>query len=161
MLTDGTPRTVTSITTLMDNSDSEAHLVIFSIFTDSGRAPGSLVGVFATAATVPAGATGLFTATSPGIDLQANTPYWLVAALNESLRDPKTVDWHLTSSERTDGGPFSTVPGTPLQGGNNGGETYQPDIAGPINPQSHRTDRPAQGSHGRLSSDPISSVQCL
>jgi hypothetical protein len=130
-LTDGTPRTITSVTAVMDSTDTIPHDVMFSIFTNAGGAPDALVRAFDTSPTVPGGASGTFTATSSGIDLQARTIYWLVGQLDDGLlRAPKTVNWHFTSSQATDGSPFSTVPGTPILGGNHGETTFTPSTPG-------------------------------
>ena len=130
-LTDGTPRTITSITALMSSTDTLAHTVTFSIFTDNGGSPGSLVLAFATPATLPAnaGAASLYTATSPGIGLQANTPYWVVGQVNENM-PLGTVYWDFDSGQGTDGGPFSTVPGTQFMRSTTSGVIYFPSDVG-------------------------------
>jgi hypothetical protein len=121
-ITDGTPWKITSITADMGNSSGVVtHTVTFSIFRDDGSGrPGSLVSLFDTPASIPTGSSGLFTATSPGITLQANTPYWLVGQVNQVTLG--TASWRFTLSQDNTG-PFSTLPGTqtlfsPNSGGN-------------------------------------------
>jgi hypothetical protein len=123
-MTDSTPWTITSITAKMGNSSFlTTHAVTFSIFADDGSGrPGSLVSLFDTPASVGPGSSGLFTATSPGITLQANTPYWLVGQDND-VSPGGTVTWRFTSSQGNSGS-FSTLPGTPTRSSPNGGGNW-------------------------------------
>jgi hypothetical protein len=124
-ITDGTAWKITSITARMANSSAlTTHTVTFSIFADDGSGrPGSLVSLFDTPASVPPNTGfGLFTATSPGITLQANTPYWLVGQDND-VSPGGTVTWRFTSSEGNSGS-FSTVPGTLILSSPNGGGNW-------------------------------------
>jgi hypothetical protein len=121
-LTGGTPSTITSITALMGNSSVATTLhVTFSIYADNGSGkPGTLVSAFPTASIPFGGGSGDVTATSDGINLQANTPYWVVGqAIDESVGG--TVTWRFNSGEGTDDGSvFSTVTDTEIQYDQNG-----------------------------------------
>jgi len=129
-LTGGAALTIDSLTARMANSTSGDLHVSFSIFTNGSDRPDTLVGLFDTPATVPANTllSGLFTATSSGINLQANTRYWVVARQNEV--GSAGLSWRSTTSEATSEGSFSTVPGTPMLISLNEGETYFPNGAG-------------------------------
>lgn len=123
-LTDGTPRTIASIAAVIDSTDTSENEIQFSIFTDVGGAPGELLSFFDTVAIIPAGASGTFTATSTGIDVEANTIYWLIGQIAAPVRDAKVVNWHFSNSQVTDGGPFVAVPETEILGGNHGETTF-------------------------------------
>jgi hypothetical protein len=114
-LTDGTPWTITGISAQMGNTAFITHTITFSIFTDNGSGkPGNLVSVFDTPASLPAGESGIFTATTTGINLQANTPYWVVGQVDVTP-ELGTVSWDFNLGEGTDGSPFTTVSGTQIQ----------------------------------------------
>jgi hypothetical protein len=116
-LTDGTPRSITSLTVSMENTgELSSQTVSFSIYTDNGSGvPDALLSAFDTSVLLPPNSSGSFTATSLGINLQANTTYWVVGQLipPDSLG---TVYWLYSPLQGTDGGPYTTVPTTPIQG---------------------------------------------
>jgi len=112
-LTGGTPGTITGATVTMLNTSLALTLdVTLGIYTDNGSGqPGILFQAFDTHISVPAGGSGLFTATSSGINLQPGTLYWMVGQAN-SEDFGGTLYWNYVTTDATDGGSYSTVPGT-------------------------------------------------
>jgi hypothetical protein len=123
-LTGGTPSTITSISAILDNSSgSQDYTATFGIYTEAGGRPGDLVGLF-DPVTIPPDGFGPFTATSLGINLQANTPYWVVGQANEE-RVTGTLTWPANLGDLNTG-LFSTVPTTQMLRSVTGGLTYTP-----------------------------------
>jgi hypothetical protein len=124
-LTSGTPTTITGITAAMGNMAVITHTITFSIFTDNGSGkPGTLLNAFDTLASLdPGNPAQQVTATDPGINLLANTPYWLVAQVSVTPT-LGSVTWRFNSGQGTNSGPFTTVSGTEMQRSTNAGATY-------------------------------------
>lgn len=127
-LSDGSPSTITSISAILGNSSgSQDYTATFGIHADDGGRPGALVGLF-DPVTIPPTGFGPFTATTPGINLQANTPYWVVGQANED-HITGTLTWRANEGN-VNVGPFSTVPTTPVLRSQNGGTIYLPSDDG-------------------------------
>jgi hypothetical protein len=112
-MTDATPSTILSLTARLGYSTIAippgTHPMEFSIRADDGSGkPGAVVGSFAPVAI--AVGESLYTTTSPGISLQANTAYWIVG--ETPVLSLNQASWAYTESQATDGSPFSTLPGT-------------------------------------------------
>lgn len=130
-LTDGSPSTITSISAILGNSSgSQDYTATFGIHADDGGSPGALVGLF-NPVTIPPVGFGPFTATSAGINLQANTAYWVVGQANEE-RVSGTLSWRANLGN-VNTGSFSTVPTTQMLHSGTGGLTYSPiDTGNPL-----------------------------
>ena len=130
-LTSSSATTITSATLSFSNYDIAAHVLTPKIFTDNAGVPGSLVGTLSTISIPvdPLGpGTGTFksyTATSAGINLAANTNYWMVVSINSSTDGTDPVLWNTTTSTTMDSGSsFAQVTTTALKTSANSGSTW-------------------------------------
>lgn len=126
-LTDASASTITGATlSMLSANTSFANTYTVSLFADNGAdAPGALVGTF-DPFTVPANTSGLsnHTAVSTGINLAANTAYWVVLQLNHA-GSGNLSGWALTTSQATDAGSvFTTIPATSVMWSFDAGASY-------------------------------------
>ena len=99
--------------------------LIPSVSSDNSGVPGSVVGSF-NSFTVPgapddlsAPTVGTYSTTSSGINLSANTKYWIVLKLNSVVNAPFPLVWRSTVNSTTDAGSiFSSGPSTTIYTGN-------------------------------------------
>ena len=131
-LTGGSASTVTSTTVKLVSGDDIDHHFTASIYTDSGGAPGTLVGSFSTITLAAGAGPANYTGTSAGISLAAGTTYWEVLRVNEDLNSGGS-GWLHTSSNATDAGSvFTTVPATQVQfSGDSGTSWLDSDLGTP------------------------------
>jgi|GEM_PF-2328379 len=130
-LTGASATTITSATLSFTNDDSNAHVMTPKIYTDNAGVPGTLVGTLSTIA-LPAdpnypsaGTFTTYTATSAGINLAANTNYWMVVSINNATDGTDPVLWNTTSSNTMDSGStFSQVTATALKTSTNSGTSW-------------------------------------
>ena len=129
-LTGGIATTITSATFSFWNPDDINHVMTPKIFTDNSGVPGTLVGTFSTF-TTPLSADPFtpafsnFTATSAGINLAANTKYWMALSMGENSDLPFAVVWNTTGTNAMDAGStFSEVAGTQLKYSSNSGSSW-------------------------------------
>jgi hypothetical protein len=123
-LTDDSGATITGATLRLINQDNVSHNVTVSLWSDSGSGtPGTLLGSFAPIS-VPSATFSNYTFTSPGIDLDADTAYWLVMRINENL-NVNGVGWQITSSHAADAGSvYSLISSTQAQYSGDNGQTW-------------------------------------
>ncbi len=121
-LTGASAVTITSATFPLSNWDAVAHVLTPMIYTNSGGTPGTLVGSFSdiTINADPggpgAGTYSNYSATAAGINLAANTTYWMVLKNGTAPDLPFPVLWNTTASNTMDGGStFSEVAATKLK----------------------------------------------
>ena len=130
-LTGTSATTITSATLSFSNWDDIAHVMTPKIFTDNSGLPGTLVGTFSTFNITPdalgpgAGTFHNFTVSSAGINLAANTKYWMEVSVDNATDLPYPVMWNTTASNTMDGGStFSEVTATKLKYSNTGGSSW-------------------------------------
>lgn len=109
------------------NSSPDSHNFTASIFSDLSSEPGPiLVGSF-DVFSVPANQTSIanFSATSSGLSLVPNTPYWLVLQINEDISVPGFAGWREDSGQARDPGTvFTTIAATKTKASFDSGATY-------------------------------------
>lgn len=129
--TDGTGAVITGLTVKLANYDTVTRHVYGSIYTNNAGQPGTLVGSFDPIA-LTNGLTTLtdVTLTSTGVNLAANTTYWVGIGLVENLTSD-TVRWAANAGNGTDAGSvFTTVPATNVFLSSNGGTVWSSYSAG-------------------------------
>lgn len=132
-LTGGSPARLTRATMLMQNGDNIPHTFTVSILADNAGAPGALVSAMDTVVTIPSpGPLTGYAATDNGIRLEANTPYWIVVAMNQNAQTGSPA-WLFDGGNSTaPGSVYTTIPATLPQTSANSGASYstwRPDAA--------------------------------
>ncbi|WP_395740615.1 choice-of-anchor R domain-containing protein [Prosthecobacter sp.] len=130
-LTSASATTITGATFSFSNWDDIAHVMTPKIYTDNAGLPGTLVGTFSTfnVAADPIGpGSGTFrnySVSSAGINLAANTKYWMAVSVDTATDLPFPVMWNTTATTAMDAGStFSEVTATQLKYSTDGGSSW-------------------------------------
>ena len=132
-LTGASAVTITNASFSLSNWDDIAHVLTPTIYTNISGVPGTLVGTFSNITINPdpsgpgSGTYSNYAATAAGINLAANTPYWMVMKNSTGPNLPFPVLWNTTASNAMDGGStFTEVTATKLKYSTNGTSWSEP-----------------------------------
>ncbi len=114
LVTDGTAYSITSVILRLSSSNTSAPLEVV-LFNDSANNPGTAIGTIGSTSAIGGSATDI-TFNPLGINLAANTTYWIVARTSGS----GGYAWHLPSTLSGTGAAFNSA----YSRSNNGGASW-------------------------------------